>query len=547
LGAAFTWRLAAERDRALEAEREATVQAATAARVSDFLVSVFNVSNPRLRSNRNLSARDVLDEGATRIEHELADSPRVKARLLDVLGSAYRSIGEPVRAIDLFRQAVDLYRSPPVDDPLAAAATLSQLAVVYSNNKFAGSEAEATARESLRLREGRVAPDSLEMADALNTLGVVLEANGQAEAAEPLLQRALAIRTPKLGADSLQVASTLHNLALVADERGDDARAAELFGRALAIKRAKVGEHHPDYQNSLDNYASALGRVGRREEALAILRENVGLARELYGDANEHLATAHNELGSQLHDIGRFTEAADEYRAALAVHARIAGDGVANASRAMPLNNLASALEDMGEPAAALPLFRESLDLRRSTQDAGSPMILRAENNLARVLTRAGDAAAALPLIDSVVAAWRQRDGEANLNTAKAEAIRIEALLALGRVDEARATRARMGLPGKAANASWTTLLALSDARIARRETDPAAALASADAAWQAVRAQWGERHPLIVEAGLLRAEALRRNGRGMEAGDLVAFLRPIAEASLAPVSPLRAALAAWR
>ena len=547
VAAVFTWRLAAERDRALDAEREATVQAATAARVSDFLVSVFNVSNPRLRASRSLSARDVLDEGATRIESELADSPRVKAHLLDVLGSAYRSIGEPARAIDLFRQAIELYRSPTLDDPLAAAAALSQLAVVYSNNKFASSDAEAAARDSLRLREGRVAEDSLEMADSLNTLGVILEANDRAEEAEPMLERALAIRTLHLGADDLKVASTLHNLALVAATRGDDARAAELFGRALAIKRARVGDHHPDYQSSLDNYANALGRAGRRDEALAILRENVALARELYGDANEHLAVAHNELGSQLHDLGRFTEAAAEYRAALDVRARIAGDGVANASRAMPLNNLASALEDMGDYAAALPLFRESLELRRKTQDAGSPMILRAENNLARVLTRAGEPAAALPLIDSVVAASRQRYGEANLNTAKAEAIRIEALLRAGRVGEARATRAGMAMPDSAPNATWTAVLALSDARIARHEPDNAAALVSADAAWQAVRALWGDRHPLIVEAGLLRAEALRRGGRAVEAGELVASLKPIAEASLAPVSPLRVELAGWR
>ena len=50
--AAFTWRIAAERDRAFAAEREARVQATAAERVSDFLVSVFNVSNPRLSGRR---------------------------------------------------------------------------------------------------------------------------------------------------------------------------------------------------------------------------------------------------------------------------------------------------------------------------------------------------------------------------------------------------------------------------------------------------------------------------------------------------------------
>ena len=186
------------------------------------------------------------------------------------------------------------------------------------------------------------------MADALNTLGVVLEARDRGDEAEPLLRRALAIRSAALGEDSLSVASTLHNLALVVEQRGDSAAAADLFGRVIAIKRARVGNHHPDYQSSLDNYANALGRSGRREEALAILRENVVLAQDLYGNDSEYLAQGHNELGSQLHDLGRFGDAAQQYREALAVYARLAGDGVRNANRALPLNNLASALEDMG-------------------------------------------------------------------------------------------------------------------------------------------------------------------------------------------------------
>ena len=67
-------------------------------------------------------------------------------------------------------------------------------------------DAGLSAREALRLREAHAAPDSLAMADALNTLGVVLEARDRGDEAEPLLRRALAIRSAALGEDSLSVA-----------------------------------------------------------------------------------------------------------------------------------------------------------------------------------------------------------------------------------------------------------------------------------------------------------------------------------------------------
>ncbi|MBX3690719.1 serine/threonine-protein kinase [Dokdonella sp.] len=546
LAGMFTWRLAAERDRALVAEREATVQANTAAQVSEFLVSVFNVSNPKLRQRRDLSARDVLDEGAKRIENELGDAPRVKAHLLDVLGNAYRSIGEPARTVELFRQAIALHLDPRVDDPLAAAATLSQLAVVYSNNKFPASEAEAAARESLRLREAHAAPDSLDMADALNTLGIILEQGGHADQAEPLLRRSLAIRTRELGADSLNVASTLHNLGLVASSRGDNAGAVELYRQALAIKRARVGEHHPEYQSSLDNYANALGQVGRHDEALAILRENVTLAHELYGDASEHLAVGYNELGSQLHDLGRFADAAVEYREALAVHGRMEGDGQRNASRALPLNNLASAYEDMGDLVAALPLFRESLALRLRTQDPDSSIVLRAEYNLARAATKAGRHDEAAGPLEHVLAEYRRRFGEANFQTAKAEAVAIEGLLGRQRLGEAQALRAAMAEPASE-HRTWRLLLARTDARLALARSDTAAARNAAREAWELSRAQWGESHPLIVEAGVLYATALARSGEADEARELVAQLRPIADAAFVEGAPLRSRLDTWR
>jgi hypothetical protein len=66
-------RIARERDRA---DHEAT----TSDRVSEFLVSVFNVSDPGEARGNTITAREVLDNGALRVQRELKDQPLLRAR-----------------------------------------------------------------------------------------------------------------------------------------------------------------------------------------------------------------------------------------------------------------------------------------------------------------------------------------------------------------------------------------------------------------------------------------------------------------------------------
>ena len=73
-------RIAEERDRA---NREA----ATATQVSDFLVGLFAVSDPSEARGNTLTAREILESGARRIEKNLAAQPEVQARVMATMGA----------------------------------------------------------------------------------------------------------------------------------------------------------------------------------------------------------------------------------------------------------------------------------------------------------------------------------------------------------------------------------------------------------------------------------------------------------------------------
>ena len=106
----YTQRLAGERDRALDAEQRAVRETETSKRVSDFLVELFRVSDPDKARGATITAREILDRGAERIDQELDDEPEVQAQLMDTMGLVYRSLGLYPDARGLIQQAYEVRR-----------------------------------------------------------------------------------------------------------------------------------------------------------------------------------------------------------------------------------------------------------------------------------------------------------------------------------------------------------------------------------------------------------------------------------------------------
>jgi serine/threonine-protein kinase len=539
--AGFTWRLVVERDAARAAEHDARVQATAAERVSQFLVSVFNVANPKFNHKRDLSARDVLDQGAERIGKELADQPAVKAQLLETLGSAYRNIGAPSRAAELFRQAVDLYLDPRVDKPLAAGAVSSQLAVVYSND-IPSADAVGEARRSLALRERHAADKPLDLADAYNTLGVTFEAIDQFDQARAALQKGLDLRRAA-HADGGAIASSLHNLALVAGNTSDHKAALAYLDEAMKLRREAGGEKSPGYQNDLRDQGVELIRGREYEAGVTLLERNLALCQELYGADSTHTADAHNELGSAVHDLGRFREAAAHYREAM----RIASAESDSKEYLFPLNNLANAAADMGDYANAVTLFEQSLAQRRRTLAEDNVRVLRAKQNLGRALLEAGQLDRAKPLLDEALAGFLKRGGEDGASTAEVRLVLARWMRIAGRsADVAALVEALQHSKAKFTPLMNARLHAL-EADLAAGGHDVGAVVAARKAAWDVLRTALGEQHPQAAEYAIAYANALADAGRKQEATAIALPMLPLIDAAFVVDAPQRRACTRWR
>src|SRR4029077_20824329 len=78
--------------RATRAEQAARREAQTAQRTAEFMVDLFEVSDPSEARGNTITAREILDRGAGRIRTELADQPDVQSSLMNTIGLVYKKL-----------------------------------------------------------------------------------------------------------------------------------------------------------------------------------------------------------------------------------------------------------------------------------------------------------------------------------------------------------------------------------------------------------------------------------------------------------------------
>ena len=111
---------------------QAEIEAETARQTTDFMVSLFSVSDPSEARGNTITAREILDQGAGRIEEELATQPTIQATLMDTMGSVYQSLGLYPEAGNLLTGALDKRRKLLGDEHTDVALTKAHLAEVLT-------------------------------------------------------------------------------------------------------------------------------------------------------------------------------------------------------------------------------------------------------------------------------------------------------------------------------------------------------------------------------------------------------------------------------
>jgi eukaryotic-like serine/threonine-protein kinase len=375
-------------------QRRAEASAATAQQVSDFLVDIFRVSDPREARGDAITAREVLDRGADRIRADLAGQPTVQARLMRVIGTVYQQLGLYDAAEPLLEEAVAIAERAPDAGEAQLGEALRQLGIVYGQQHNTQAS-EATLRRALAVYRENGDTATAEFGRMLNSIAAANLQLGRLDEASGYLLKAVAVKERLYGRDHEELASPLMNLGVIHLSRQNVDSARHYLEQAAAIRERSSGPESPQLGETLVNLGAAYHLSSRYDEAEAAYARVHEIWRRTLGDEHPRIALILNNLG-EIHALRGDREAAEAYLLrALGLKERTMG--AANASLVPTLAALGSVYVQQARYADAEPLYRRALAIYDATDDA-SPLtaekLFSGFAELLRALGRQQEAAA---------------------------------------------------------------------------------------------------------------------------------------------------------
>ncbi len=251
--------------RAVQAEREIRQKVEDARQISDFLVRLFEVPDPSEERGSTITAKEILDRGAEKIERGLPDQSLMRAQMMQTLGRVYSSLGLYQQARPLLEEALAIMKTAGEESRLEMADGLLELSFVYGTQRQY-TEALVLSREALSIREEAVGADHVEVTPALDRLGTLLRDTGDYAQARKHFERSLAIREKALGPEHIELVRTLTELGRLDHMTGQYEEAVRLYERALLIGEKELGADHPQLAQSLSELSLLKRRMGDDEE-----------------------------------------------------------------------------------------------------------------------------------------------------------------------------------------------------------------------------------------------------------------------------------------
>jgi eukaryotic-like serine/threonine-protein kinase len=442
LVAIHTAQLARERDQTAR-------ERATAEEVSTFLEGLFEDANPGL-SRPHVTARQVVEGGAARIEQLRGTQPIVASRLMLSMARAYAGLGMYQRSYELARDSHALRLQTLARGDPGIAEALHYVGVAQALLRQ-HQEALVTLEEALRLREAALGPDALPVGQTLYQIGFVQHRIGSypqmgaalqralpiherllgpddavtAEvrrllgiyyylvsdhtAAREALQRSLRVQERAYGKDSIRIVDSLQALGRLEWQLGAFEQAIELYSRALAIKEVHFGREHPDLGATLYGLAVSSKDLGALSDSRAYYERVIALQTKVLGPDDFYLALSLSGYGFLQLELGDYDSAKSSLTRSLAIAEKKWGPH--HPDLRAPLAGLAKVLVEQGEFAAARAHLERALAIVEPQFPPEHVDVVRTLSSIATVDRRSGDYARARPEFEEVLARFERGVG----------------------------------------------------------------------------------------------------------------------------------------
>ncbi len=442
------------RVRAETGEKTAKTESARSEEITRFLKEMLEGVKPSVALGRDSTMLlDILDATVARLDTELKQQPEVEAGLRSIIGRVYRELARDDKAEPVFRRELELRKQIHGAEHLDVAIALDDLGLeLKRQSKFR--EAEAICREALAMKEKLLGNEHQEVATTLNNLGLLLRDQGKPAEAEKMLRKVVDIRRSVAG-EGRDISSELNNLASTLTATGKLTEAEGILRESLAERKKRLGDNHPSVASSLSGLGRVLQNQGKTAEAEQLYRQTLDMRRKLFGNDHPLVADSLNDLAIVLTRPDQLPDAVSALRESLAIKKNRLGDN--HDEVAIALNNLGVVLRNQGKLQEAEPLLREALAIHRANWGDQHPFVSDSLTSLGSILTGLGRAGEAEPLLREAVSISVKVRGDAHSRTLRFRNDFASVLASLGKLAEAeREIRALLAIEreGKTGNAS---------------------------------------------------------------------------------------------
>lgn len=413
---------------AIEQRDIARQKTLTAERTVTFVKSLFEVADPSEAKGSTVTAREVLDRGAEKIERDLTNEPNVKAELATTLGEVYLALG-------LYRSGQKLIERTFVLPGLTPSTRVRQFLALADSQTRQGNYSDAIISYTSALRIA-----NLEQADRRDLLPRILVGLGEAQSAEGefgdadiSIRRALAIDLKLFNPLHPDVARDLEALGLNAFYAGKFGEARPLYERALSIRLRSQGQNHPRVAENLNTLGAIAYLQRDSETAERFYRRALRSDALVLGPYHPDVAATLNNLARILLERQRFREARPYLKRALAINLKQRDD--THDDLAFTFANLAIVERGLGNADQAQKLFVRALGAAYKHKHRNLGPILV---DLAALDCQAGRTDQGFARLDEAVSLIKSVYPQDPWRMAWAENTRAACLLAAGKPDQAK-------------------------------------------------------------------------------------------------------------
>ena len=422
--------------------RRITRERDRATRITSFMKSMFQVSDPSEARGNSITAREILDKASKEIDTGLAKDPETQAEMSQVMGDVYRSLGlypqaEPLltRSVDLRRQVLGPNNPETLDsmsslalllhregreadaekmqrnlleterrvfgptDPRTVASEYQLSRILFERGHYA--DAEKLQRDVLALEQRIHGPESHQAIMAQFSLAYTLLSEGHFRESEALEQQTLDTAQRVLGNEHPDTLRIMAVLGSVFQDEGRYSDEEKVERQVVDLERRVLGPDHPDSLASMSSLAISINRQNRGAEAEKLQRYVVEEQSRILSPDNRVLLVSKEGLASILRDEKKFDESETLLHEVIESDQRALGPEHPNTLET--IGSLGDTLMEGGKYAEAEKVFRQVVATQQRVLGADNPNTAINRYNLGCVIAHEGRKAEAISVLREAV------------------------------------------------------------------------------------------------------------------------------------------------